>query len=88
MNLSEIARELGVQRPTAEVYLIDALLAGQEVDHERLGNLIGVSDESFLLLREELFSKTRLSEVKQACPGFEYNQIRFVLACLIRDLEM
>ena len=39
-------------------------------------------------MREKLLSKTRLSEVKQACPGIEYNQIRFVLACLIRDFEL
>ena len=71
-----IVRETGVQRPTT----------GKVVGHQRLGNLLGASEGPFVLVREKL--KTRLSEVKQACPGIEYNQIRFVLACLIRDLEL
>ena len=73
-----IVRETGVQRPTT----------GKVVGHQRLGNLLGASEGPFVLVREKLLSKTRLSEVKQACPGIEYNQIRFVLACLIRDLEL
>ena len=74
-------------RPS-EVYLIDALVARQKVDHERLGKFLHVTEEHFLSLREELILKVRLSEVKQSCPAFTYNQIRFVLACLIRNLEM
>ena len=86
MDLADIARQLGVQRPTVEVYLIDLLVAGQELDHDRLGSLLDVTEDQLLLLQEELRVKTRLSEVKQSCPNVTYNQIRFVLACLIRNL--
>ena len=56
-------------RPS-EVYLIDALVARQKVDHERLGKFLHVTEEHFLSLREELILKVRLSEVKQSCPAF------------------
>ena len=39
-------------------------------------------------LRDELLVKLRLNIVKQSYPSFTYNQIRFVLACLIRDMEV
>lgn len=87
-NVTDIARELCVQRPTAEVYLTDALAAGKTLDHQRLGNELQVTGEHFLILREELHVKNRLSVVKQSHPGLTYNQIRFVLACIIHDLEV
>ena len=76
--MTVIVRETGVQRSTA----------GKVVGHQRQGNLLGVSEGPFLLVREKLLSKPRPNEVKQACPGIEYNQIRFVLVCLIRDLDL
>lgn len=88
MRLRDIACELCVQLPTAEVYLIDSLVAGKDLDHERLGEYLLITNEHFLLLRDELLVKPRLSMVKQSYPSFTYNQIRFVLACLIRDLEV
>lgn len=88
MRLRDIACELCVQLPTAEVYLIDSLVAGKDLDHERLGEYLHITNEHFLLLRDELLVKPRLSMVKQSYPSFTYNQIRFVLACLIRDLEI
>ena len=66
----------------------DALVAGENVEHERLGKVFYVTKEHFLSLQEELLLKVRLSEVKQSCPAFTNNQIRFVLACLIGDLEV
>ena len=88
MRLRDIACELCVQLPTVEVYLIDSLLAGKDLDHERLGEYLHITNEHFLVLRDELLVKPRLSMVKQSYPSFSYNQIRFVLACLIRDLEV
>ena len=88
MRLRDIACELCVQLPTAEVYLIDSLVAGKDLDHERLGKYLHITKEHFLLLRDELLVKPRLSIVKQSYPSFTYNQIRFVLACLIRDMEV
>ena len=88
MRLRDIACELCVQLPTAKVYLIDSLVAGRDLDHERLGEYLNITNEHFLLLRDELLVKPRLSMVKQSYPSFTYNPIRFVLACLIRDLEV
>ncbi|KAJ7360168.1 hypothetical protein OS493_018158 [Desmophyllum pertusum] len=68
MDLADIARKLCVQRPTVEVYLIDGLVAGKEVDHNRLGNQLDVTEDHFLLLQVELSLKSGLREVKQSCP--------------------
>ena len=58
MDFADIKRQLGVERSTVEVYLIDALVAGQELDHDRL-----------LQLQEELCVKTRINEEKQSYPS-------------------
>ena len=76
--------------PTAELYTIDAFAAGKAVDPmaKRLAKLLDIVEESFFALQDKLNSKTRLSEVKEAFPDFSDNQIRFVLARLIRDVEL
>ena len=86
MDLTDNARERCVHR-IVEVYLVDALVAVENVDHERLGKVFYVTKEHFLYLQEELLLKVRLSEAKQSSSAFT-NQIRFVLACLIGDLEV
>ena len=83
MNLAEVDCELCIQTATVEIYLIDALVAGKDIDYHRLGSLLNVTGDVFLLLE-----KSWLKEVKRSCPGFSYNQIRFVLACLKRDYEV
>ena len=88
MNLAEVACELRIQTASVEIYLIDALVAGKDIDYHRLGSLLNVTGYVFLLLRQILLEKRWLKEVKRSCPGFSYNQIRFVLACLIRDYEV
>ena len=88
MDVVQIASYLGVRTPSVEVYLIDTMCAGKAVDHVRLGDLLAVNEDHFVLIQEELLQKTRLNEVKQSCPSFSYNQIRFVLACLIRALQV
>ena len=87
-DFDAIARELRVQRSTAEVYTIDAFAAGKHVDHERMANLMDVTTELFAPIWESLQQKDRLSEVKESVRGITYNQIRFVLACVIRDVEI
>lgn len=87
-NFEEIGRDLRVQRATAEVYTIDAFAAGKDIDPKRMAELLDVTEESFSALKEALNSKTRLSEVKEALPDCSYNQIRFVLACMIRDVDV
>ncbi|XP_044184030.1 uncharacterized protein LOC122964497 [Acropora millepora] len=73
MRLRDIACELFVELPTAEVYLIDSLVAGKDLHHERLGEYLHITNEHFLLLRNELLVKPRLSMVKQSYPSFTYN---------------
>ena len=69
MRLRDIACELFVELPTAEVYLIDSLVAGKDLHQERLGEYLHITNEHFLLLRNELLVKPRLSMVKQSYPG-------------------
>lgn len=85
-DFHEISRELRVQRATAEVYTIDALTAGKDIDTDRLAELLEITEESFSQLHQLLSLKDRLNEVKEAVPEVSYNQIRFVLACMIRDV--
>lgn len=85
-DFHEISRELRVQRATAEVYTIDAFAAGKDIDTDRLAELLEITDESFSQLHQLLSVKDRLNEVKEAFPEVSYNQIRFVLACMIRDV--
>ena len=87
-DFREISRKLRVQRATAEVYTIDAFAAGKDIDMDRLAELLEITEESFSQLRQLLSLKDRLNEVKEALPDVSYNQIRFVLACMIRDVEM
>ena len=84
MNLAEVACRLCIQLATAEIYLIDGLVPGENTDYHRLGSLLNVTGDVFLLLRQILLEKLWLKEVKRSCTGFSYNQIRFFLACLIR----
>lgn len=55
MRLRDIACELFVELPTAEVYLIDSLVAGKDLDHKPLGEYLHITNEHFLLLRNKLF---------------------------------
>ena len=87
-DFGAISRELRVQRATAEVYSIDAFAAGKEIDTERLAELLGVTKVLHSQLQQLLLTKDSFNQVKEAIPGCSYNQIRFVLACLIRDVEM
>lgn len=85
-DFHEISCELRVQRATAEVYTIDAFAAGKDINTDRLAELLEITEESFSQLQQLLSLKDRLNEVKEAFPEVSYNQIRFVLACMIRDV--
>ena len=52
MNLAEVACELCIQTATVEIYLIDALVAGKDIDYHRMGSLLNVTGDVFLLLRQ------------------------------------
>lgn len=53
---------------------------------DRLAELLEITEESFSQLQQLLSLKDRLNEVKETFPEVSYNQIRFVLACMIRDV--
>ena len=81
MDIILIMSELGIRTPTVEVYLINAMCAAKAVNRVRLADLLAVNEDHSVLMQKELLLKTHLSEVKQSCPGFPYNQIHFVLLC-------
>ena len=89
-NFQELAEELKIAQATAEVYGIDCLAAGQDVD-QTIAKYLDIGQESFERIKSEIMS----SNDKKLCTvrdnlreEFSYNQIRFVLACKIRDLEL
>lgn len=90
-NYTEIAGRMGVQESTAAVYTIDALAAGAPLDHERMANLLGVTGEMFETIKKTISSNTdsKLRSIRDELDeSFTYNQIRFLLACMIRDINL
>ena len=90
-NFHKLAEELNIAQATVEVYGIDCLAAGQEVDHQTIAKCLDISEESFERIKSEIMSSDdkRLRNVRDNLrEEFSYNQIRFVLACQIHDLEL
>lgn len=90
-NFSDLAADLSITKATAEVYGIDGLAAGQQIDHEKLARLLDVSMDCFKRIRNEIFvcEGRKLRTIRDnLSQEFSYNQIRFVLACLIHELEL
>ena len=90
-DYKEIASSLRVQQSTAEVYTIDALAAGAPLDHGRMANLLGVTRDIFERVMTVITANTdsKLRTIRDELgESFSYNQNRFVLACMIRDLEL
>ena len=78
-NFATLATDLNVAQATAEVYGIDCLAAGADLNHETMATFLNVTEESF-----EIIISHRKGQPRRSL----YNQIRFVLACLIHDLEI
>ena len=90
-SLTQVSSELGIALATAEVYAIDCLAAGRKLNHELLANYLGISTDSFQRIKAAILSNedNKLRTIRDALTEeFSYNQIRFVLACLIRELEL
>ena len=90
-SLTQLSSELGITLATAEVYAIDCLAAGRKLDHEILASYLGISTDSFQRIKMAILSNedNKLRTIRDAfTEEFSYNQIRFVLACLIRELEL
>lgn len=86
-KISTIASFLRIEIPTAEVYVIDAYCAGAPVSVEKLASELNLSPESMEQMSSLIESGLpSLRQIKDAVEGkFSYNQIRLVLAALIRD---
>ena len=84
-EFTHLARELNIATATAEVYGIDCLAAGGELDHEMRAGYLKVSKTSFDLIKGEILSsedKKRHTVRDNLGEVYTYNQLRFVLACL------
>ena len=86
MQLSAISQHVGIQAATAEVYTIDCLGAGMKLDHEVLVTQLGVTPELFARIKSKVAYASRLREIKDIIDESTYNQIRFIIACMIHDL--
>lgn len=86
-----IARELGIAEATVEVYAIDCFAANAPLDKTMLARHMEVNPESFQLIKGAIegCKDGKLRTVKDHLDDiFTYNQIRLVLACMIRDLDI
>ena len=89
-NFDKLATELRIAKATAEVYGIDGLAAGEHLDHEVIAKYLNITTESFERIKREIMSNKdrKLRTIRDNLGEFSYNQIRFVLACLIQDMDL
>jgi len=89
-NFSEIAERLQVAKATAEIYGIDAFVVGALIDHVWLSSILGVSEDNFQTVKDCIEHNTdnKLRSIRDELETFSYNQIRFVLGRMIRDLSL
>ena len=89
-----LAKELGIAKDTAERYAIDCLAARENVDHKRIATYLQISTQSFrdikcgILFSVDCKLRTIHEDLKDRLKEFSYNQIRYVLACLIQELNI
>lgn len=89
-NFEMIAREMRVAVAMAEVYGIDSFAANAPLDEVMLARYLKLDRSSFLLIKDTIQKNTdrKLRRVKDSLNGqFTHNQLHFVIACLIRDVE-
>ena len=87
----DIAATMAVQEATAEIYTIDAFAAGAPLNHTRMANLLEIQSEDFERIKSAITanSNAKLATIRADLnESFSYNQIRFVLACMIRECEV
>ena len=83
MNLAEVACELCIQTATVEIYRFDALVAGKDINYHRLGSLLNVNGDVFLLLRQILLEKSWLKDVKKILSGiFVQSNSPYTVTCI------
>lgn len=92
-NFATLSSDLNIAQATAEVYGIDCLAAGGDIDHKIMAGYLKVDKRSFETIKGEIMAtctedkklRTVTDNLEQA---YSYNQIRFVLACLIHDHDL
>ena len=90
-SYKDIAATLAVQEATAQIYTIDAFAAGAPLKHTRMANLLEIQSEDFERIKAAITSNSnaKLATIRADLnESFSYNQIRFVLACMIRELDL
>ncbi len=90
-DFQTIARKMRVALATAEVYAIDSFAANAPLDKNLFARHLQVDSDAFQAIRAAVVNNTdgRLRSVKDELRDtFSYNQIRFVIACLIRDIQI
>lgn len=88
----DIGEAIGVKTPTAEVYILDAYVAGCPIDPEYIVQELKVDRELFHSVKREIASheEITLRTIKDnlADRDLSYNQIRCIIACLINGYEL
>ena len=90
-SLATLASKLGIAIATAEVYGVDYVGAGRQICHEQIASYLAISNEPFQFIKGKilLIKDNRLCTIHNALnKEFSYNEIHFVLACLIDKLEL
>jgi len=90
-DFQTIAREMRIALATAEVYAIDSFAANAPLDEHIFARHLQISSDDFQEIRIAVNKNAdgKLRSVKEYLQNtFSYNQIRFVIACLIRDIEL
>ena len=80
---------LHVAEGTAQIYTIDSFAEEAPIDHVQLVNLLQVTEENFEAIRNciEQNKDHKLRSIRDKLVVFSYNQIRFVVACMIRGFD-
>ena len=89
--MTQLALELGITLATVEVYAIYCLAAGRKIAHEQIASFLALSTDSFQRIKVTILSNedNRLRTIRDSLnKEFSYNQIRFVLAGLIHEMEL
>jgi len=90
-SFATLAAELRVAQATAEVYGIDCLAAGGDLDHKSMAHFLDVTKTSFGIIKDTIMANQgkKLRTVRDSLnEAYSYNQIRFVLACMIHSPDL
>jgi len=87
-SFATLAAELRVAQATAEVYGIDCLAAGRDLDDKSMAHFLDVNKKSFGIIKDTSMANQdkKLCTVRDSLnEAYSYNQICFVFACMIHS---